>query len=387
MQMKERAFAAQEYTYGFNGQEQDGDLMDGAVVFKYRIHDPRIGKFLSVDPLTTEYPYYTPYQFAGNEVISSIDVEGAEPQNVIHEGESYVVDAGPRSLEVLENMVKEQIKKGTEVTLVDYLSQNLGKQHNIFNPYTKSYNNYNYQTYDDGNSFNSPSALMQDLTSFSIGSPSDINTLVNLGTTIQSTHVAVMQKWVAAQPDFILETRVSTTLEGWKPTANSSISVKNNRGYWSMDYLGGRGVGSRFDLFRKGEAEFVTMVSAQTTSIPNLAKNIKIPISLGLIADGTALLGYVPTIIGLYDGSKTYSQGFVEFGVNTYSGFGGYIHAHALGGSKISGNLYGAALGLGWFGGDLISRTQWWRYSARPWLRNESALGSLLLDCHPNCPN
>lgn len=58
MQMKERTFAAQDYRYGFNGQEQDGELMDGAVVFKYRVHDPRIGKFLSVDPLAPKYPWY-----------------------------------------------------------------------------------------------------------------------------------------------------------------------------------------------------------------------------------------------------------------------------------------------------------------------------------------
>jgi RHS repeat-associated protein len=83
MQMKERAFAAEGYRYGFNGQEQDGELMDGAVVFKYRVHDPRIGKFLSVDPLSPQYPWYTPYQFAGNEVITSIDVEGAEPRKNI----------------------------------------------------------------------------------------------------------------------------------------------------------------------------------------------------------------------------------------------------------------------------------------------------------------
>ena len=76
--MKERTFAAQEYTYGFNGQEQDGELMDGAVVFKYRIHDPRIGKFLSVDPLAPEYPWNSSYAFAENRVIDGIDLEGAE---------------------------------------------------------------------------------------------------------------------------------------------------------------------------------------------------------------------------------------------------------------------------------------------------------------------
>ena len=78
--MKERTFAAQDYTYGFNGQEQDTELLGGAVSFKYRIHDPRIGRFLSVDPLAPEYPWNSSYAFAENQVISSIDLEGAEAE-------------------------------------------------------------------------------------------------------------------------------------------------------------------------------------------------------------------------------------------------------------------------------------------------------------------
>lgn len=44
-----------------------------------RIYDPRLGRFLSVDPLTKSYPWYTPYSFAGNNPIAFIDLDGAEP--------------------------------------------------------------------------------------------------------------------------------------------------------------------------------------------------------------------------------------------------------------------------------------------------------------------
>lgn len=44
-----------------------------------RIYDGRIGRFLSVDPLTDYYPYYTPYQFAGNTPLQAIDLDGLEP--------------------------------------------------------------------------------------------------------------------------------------------------------------------------------------------------------------------------------------------------------------------------------------------------------------------
>jgi hypothetical protein len=43
-----------------------------------RIYDPRLGRFLSVDPLTLSYPFYTPYQFAGNKPIWAVDLDGAE---------------------------------------------------------------------------------------------------------------------------------------------------------------------------------------------------------------------------------------------------------------------------------------------------------------------
>lgn len=38
-----------------------------------------MGKFLSVDPLTSEYPELTPYQFASNRPIDGIDLDGLEP--------------------------------------------------------------------------------------------------------------------------------------------------------------------------------------------------------------------------------------------------------------------------------------------------------------------
>jgi len=45
-----------------------------------RIYDPRLGRFLSVDPFTHSYPWYTPYQFASNNPILNIDIDGLEGQ-------------------------------------------------------------------------------------------------------------------------------------------------------------------------------------------------------------------------------------------------------------------------------------------------------------------
>jgi RHS repeat-associated protein len=69
------------YRYGFNGKENDNEVKGGEGLqqdYGFRVYDPRIGKFLSVDPLTKEYPWNSTYAFAENDVISCIDLEGAE---------------------------------------------------------------------------------------------------------------------------------------------------------------------------------------------------------------------------------------------------------------------------------------------------------------------
>ncbi len=69
-----------EYRYGFNGKENDNEVKGEGNQQDYglRIYDTRLGRFLSVDPLTKEYPHYTPYSYAGNKPIKFIDLDGAE---------------------------------------------------------------------------------------------------------------------------------------------------------------------------------------------------------------------------------------------------------------------------------------------------------------------
>jgi hypothetical protein len=42
------------------------------------MHDPRVGRFFSEDPLTPRYPHYSPYIFSGNNPILFLDLEGLE---------------------------------------------------------------------------------------------------------------------------------------------------------------------------------------------------------------------------------------------------------------------------------------------------------------------
>ena len=69
------------YRYGFQGQERDDEVKGegNSHNYKYRMHDPRLGRFFATDPLEIKYPYYSPYQFSGNRVIDMIELEGLEP--------------------------------------------------------------------------------------------------------------------------------------------------------------------------------------------------------------------------------------------------------------------------------------------------------------------
>ncbi len=48
-----------------------------------RIYAPKLGRFLSTDPLTPDYPMLTPYQFASNRPIDGIDQDGLEWKPVV----------------------------------------------------------------------------------------------------------------------------------------------------------------------------------------------------------------------------------------------------------------------------------------------------------------
>ncbi len=81
MVMGGRSFSTNQYRYGFNGKEKDDEGMGGGgstYDYGFRIYNPQIAKFLSVDPLTGSYPWYTPYQFAGNMPIWAVDLDGLE---------------------------------------------------------------------------------------------------------------------------------------------------------------------------------------------------------------------------------------------------------------------------------------------------------------------
>lgn len=74
-----------DYRYGFNGKEDDKDFGDKQLIqdYGFRLYNPAIARFLSVDPLAPSYPWNSVYAFAEGDVISCIDLDGLEKVKVI----------------------------------------------------------------------------------------------------------------------------------------------------------------------------------------------------------------------------------------------------------------------------------------------------------------
>jgi RHS repeat-associated protein len=62
----------------FQDQQIDEDLDLNWVQFKYRNHDPQIGRFIEVDPLSGDYPHNSTYAFSENRVVNGVELEGLE---------------------------------------------------------------------------------------------------------------------------------------------------------------------------------------------------------------------------------------------------------------------------------------------------------------------
>ncbi len=76
-----RNYSSDSYRFGFQGQEKDDEINGStgtSYAFEYRIHDPRVGRFLSIDPLAAKYPHNSPYAFSENRVVASLELEGLE---------------------------------------------------------------------------------------------------------------------------------------------------------------------------------------------------------------------------------------------------------------------------------------------------------------------
>ncbi len=69
------------YRYGFNGMEKDYEIKGNGNHYTtfWRQYDPRIGRWMSIDPEMAKYPGWSPYVFSFNNPINFTDPDGDDP--------------------------------------------------------------------------------------------------------------------------------------------------------------------------------------------------------------------------------------------------------------------------------------------------------------------
>ncbi len=102
--------SAEGYRYGFNGKEKDKDINSlTAYDYGFRIYNPAIGKFLSVDPISSNFPWNSPYSYAEGDPVNYEDLDGLEkPQTR--------TAARPRSTRPVTNTTRTT-SSGSEITI------------------------------------------------------------------------------------------------------------------------------------------------------------------------------------------------------------------------------------------------------------------------------
>jgi RHS repeat-associated protein len=112
------------YRYGFNNMEKDDELKGtgNSYDFGARIYDPRVGRFLSVDPLWKSNTNSNNYSFAGNSPILYIDLKGLFQWPTGEEGErlkerypkayKYLCDINNKEKSILQLLNSSKVMDG-----------------------------------------------------------------------------------------------------------------------------------------------------------------------------------------------------------------------------------------------------------------------------------
>ena len=121
--------------YGFQGQEMDNEQKGtgNSINYKFRMHDPKVGRFFSVDPLTASYPWNSPYAFSENQVIDAIELEGLEKYKLIEKYKKWNFESpGLTAMKFLGSIGISALNNGiSTANLIDGIAKGEITQHDI----------------------------------------------------------------------------------------------------------------------------------------------------------------------------------------------------------------------------------------------------------------
>jgi len=110
-------------TWKYQGQEFNADFDLNTYEFKYRMHDPAIGKFMQIDPLAEDYVYNSTYAFQENKLGLGVELEGKEIQIFYP---SLIADAVQDENSFGAHYVGFGLGIGNSIDAFEYLANNPG---------------------------------------------------------------------------------------------------------------------------------------------------------------------------------------------------------------------------------------------------------------------
>ena len=127
------------YKYKYQGQERQYELNLNWDSFKWRNYDYAIGRFMSIDPLSEEYVYNSPYAFQENKMGLGRELEGlelAEGDNMkynrkIEYYQSVPASNGSRNLVLTAINTEATTSSGTDEAVVSIVNER-GQTKEIF---------------------------------------------------------------------------------------------------------------------------------------------------------------------------------------------------------------------------------------------------------------
>ena len=136
------------YRFAYNGKEHDDETYGDKNEYDYgkRMYDPRLGKFMSVDPMIKSYPWNAPYTYAENDVIRSGDLDGKEKIIVQYWGSPGAFKAFPSNdvINLAAQIVVNSHGLPTDGTFKEYVTP---KDHYTTYTYTPTVNGFDDPNY------------------------------------------------------------------------------------------------------------------------------------------------------------------------------------------------------------------------------------------------
>jgi len=147
-----RTMQGDGYRYSFQGQEHDDEVKGegNSVNYKYRMHDPRLGRFFAVDPLAAKYAHNSTYSFCENKVIHCIELEGLEAWEVKNR---WTLQMIKNYKSQIITQTDEWIANKVELTCEDFVLRTLidfARENNLPLTIKNGSGEYNQENYNSG---------------------------------------------------------------------------------------------------------------------------------------------------------------------------------------------------------------------------------------------